>query len=276
MNPPAPVDSPFGLVRNTPVVCLRHVVPEDSYKDRMAKSIVKEAEARGALKPGMTVLKATGGSTVSSLAFICAAKGYQFQVESSNAFSLEDLPIMQTWGSSFDLIHCPSGQIIPDSTPSMVPCAKEVSTADNHYFADRFNNKDRLVVYELSGHELVRQFPDGIDAFCGAVGGTGMVMGTHVAVLEPAPSSVIAKGHTEMHHVEGIGSGFMPPHLDRNLYDEARAVTEEARAMCPRLAKEEGLLVKTSPGLNVAAAIALVKQLGPDRTVATVAVDTGL
>ncbi|KAF5855880.1 hypothetical protein ETB97_008290 [Aspergillus alliaceus] len=175
------------------------VNPTDSYKDRMAKSIVKEAEARGALKPGMTVLKATGGSTVSSLAFICAAKGYQFQVESSNAFSLEDLPTMQTWGLSFDLIHSPS-----------------------------------------------------------------------------APSSVITKGHTEMHHVEGIGSGFMPPHLDRNLYDEARAVTEEARTMCPRLAKEAGLLVKTSPGLNVAAAIALVKQLGPDRTVATVAVDTGL
>ncbi|KAE8390301.1 tryptophan synthase beta subunit-like PLP-dependent enzyme [Aspergillus alliaceus] len=222
------------------------VNPTDSYKDRMAKSIVKEAEARGALKPGMTVLKATGGSTVSSLAFICAAKGYQFQVESSNVFSLEDLPIMQTWGSSFDLIHSPSGQIIPDSTPSMVPCAKEVSTADNHYFADRFNNKDRLVPQ------------------------------THVAVLEPASSSVITKGQTEMYRVEGIGSGFMPPHLDRNLYDEARAVTEEARAMCPRLAKEEGLLVKTLPGLNVAAAIALVKQLGPDRTVATVAVDTGL
>ncbi|UOA29303.1 O-acetylserine sulfhydrylase (plasmid) [Pseudosulfitobacter sp. DSM 107133] len=98
-----------------------------------------------------------------------------------------------------------------------------------------------------------------------------------IAVLEPASSPVITEGKAGTHHIEGIGVGFVPPFLDQNLYDEARSVPEEdARAMCRRLAREEGLLVGTSTGINVAAAIALAKELGPGKTVVTVACDTGL
>ncbi|KAI2832813.1 hypothetical protein CBS76997_11048 [Aspergillus niger] len=100
---------------------------------------------------------------------------------------------------------------------------------------------------------------------------------TRVVVLEPASSPAITEGRTGSHSVEGIGIGFVPPHLDPKLYDEAREISErEGRAMCRRLAREEGLLVGTSTGLNVVAAIALAKELGPGKTVVTIAVDTGL
>ena len=100
---------------------------------------------------------------------------------------------------------------------------------------------------------------------------------TRVVVLEPASSPVITRGRPGSHCVKGVGIGFVPPLLDRDLYDEARAIPEEdARIMCRRLAREEGLLVGTSTGLNVVAAIALAKALGPGKTVVTVACDTGL
>ena len=291
------------LVGNTPVIQLRNIVPEGcadvflklesinptgSYKDRMALSMIEEAERRGDLKPGMTVIEATGGSTGSSLAFVCAMKGYKFLVISSNAFAMEKLRTMQAFGATLDLVHSPSGKITPDLIPSMVERAKETARDPSYYFTAQFNNRDALVGYEAIGRELLEQIPSGIDAFCGAVGGAGMVMGSskvlkskwphvHVVVLEPASSPVITEGRTGTHGVEGIGIGFRPPHLDDTLYDEARSVPEaDARAMCRRLAKEEGILVGTSTGMNVVAALDLAKRLGPGKKVVTVACDTGL
>ncbi|PWY63136.1 tryptophan synthase beta subunit-like PLP-dependent enzyme [Aspergillus eucalypticola CBS 122712] len=132
------------------------------------------------------------------------------------------------------------------------------------------NNGDALPGYETLREELAAQFPGGIDAFC-------EWPDTRVVVLEPAASPVTTEGRTGSHGVEGIGIGFVPPHLDSKLYDEARGISEaEGRAMCRRLARGEGLVVGTSTGLNVVAAIALAKELGPGKTVVTVAVDTGL
>ncbi|PYI07094.1 pyridoxal phosphate-dependent enzyme, beta subunit [Aspergillus sclerotiicarbonarius CBS 121057] len=299
-----PTNNILGAVGHTPVIQLNHVVPPEcasiyikleflnptgSYKDRMAKAIIEEAERHGDLKPGMTIVEATGGSTGSSLAFICAAKKYPFTVISSNAFAVEKLRTMEALGATLDIVPSSEG-ITPDLFPTMMQRAKSLVAQGEgaYYFADQFNNKDAAVGYEGIGRELLEQFPGGIDAFCGAVGGAGMVMGvskvlkdkwpgTHVAVLEPATSPVITEGRPGRHGVEGIGIGFVPPHLDRGLYDEACAVEEdEARDMCRRLAREEGLLVGTSTGLNVVAAIALAKRLGPGKTVVTVAVDTGL
>ncbi|OJJ69852.1 hypothetical protein ASPBRDRAFT_45136 [Aspergillus brasiliensis CBS 101740] len=302
-SPPPPVDSGLDAIGNTPVVRLRNVVPADhanvylkleslnptgSYKDRMARSIIEEAERRGTLKPGMTVVEATGGSTGSSLAFICSVKGYRFRVVSSNAFAVEKLRTMRALGATLEIVYSETGTITADLIPSMVRRAREIAQEDGHYLADQFHNGDALPGYETLGEELAVQFPGGIDAFCGTVGGAGMVMGvsrvlkskwpdTRVVVLEPASSPVITEGRTGPHSVEGIGIGFVPPHLDSELYDEARGISEaEGRAMCRRLAREEGLLVGTSTGLNVVAAIALAKELGPGKTVVTVAVDTGL
>ncbi|RAL05426.1 PLP-dependent cysteine synthase family protein [Aspergillus ibericus CBS 121593] len=288
-----PTNNILNAIGHTPIIQLTHVVPPEcasiyikleslnptgSYKDRMAKSIIEEAEHRGDLKPGMTIIEATGGSTGSSLAFICAARKYPFTVISSNAFAIEKLRTMEALGATVYIVPSAEG-ITPNLFPTMMKRAKELVAQGEgrYYFADQFNNKDAAV-----------GFRGGIDAFCGAVGGAGMVMGVsrvlkekwsgvHVAVLEPAASPVITEGRSGRHGVEGIGIGFVPPHLDGSLYDEACAVEEEeARVMCRRLAREEGWLVGTSTGLNVVAAIALAKRLGPGKTVVTVAVDTGL
>ncbi|CAI7656577.1 unnamed protein product [Penicillium manginii] len=293
----------LDAIGNTPCVELRHVVPDGcarvfvkleglnptgSYKDRMAVSIIEEAEKRGDLKPGMTIVEATGGSTGSSLAFICAIKGYDFTVVSSNAFAEEKLQTMAAYGATVDIVSSPTGKITPELIPSMRVRAKELSQNGDCYYTDQFSNPDVLVGYGSMGRELLGQIPEGIDAFCGAVGGAGMVLGVakvlksknqncRITVLEPASAPAITKGHGGPHSVEGIGIGFLPPLLDKTLYDDARAVEEaEGRRMSRRLAKEEGVLAGTSTGLNVVAAIELAKELGPGKIVATVACDSGL
>lgn len=303
MPSPAPVKTALEAIGNTPVVQLQHTVPPNhasvflkleyfnptgSYKDRMALAMIEQAEQRGALRSGMTVVECTGGSTGSSLAFVCAVKGYKFHVVSSDAFASEKLKTMKALGAQLDIIASPSGNITSDLIPKMIARAKEIGTNKDSYMTDQFNNKDSLLGYEKIGDELINQFPRGIDAFCGGVGIGGMLMGvarvlkrnnpkTLIVALEPASSPVLSEGRAGEHHVEGLGVGFVPPLLDNTLYDEVRAIPEaEARDMCRRLAKEEGLLVGTSTGLNVVAAVKLAGELGPGKSVVTVACDTGL
>lgn len=290
------------VVGNTPVVRLEHVVPSDaadvyvklewfnptgSYKDRMALAMIEEAERRGDLRPGMTVLEYTGGSTGSSLAYICAAKGYPFKVISSDAYSPEKLRTMQAFGA--DLLIEPSvdGKVTPDLIPRMMDRARELAAEPGTYWTDQINNPDSMVGYATIGEELVEQVGE-FDVFCAAVGTAGLAMGVsralrtsehqaQVVVFEPASTPVLTEGHAGTHSVEGIGIGFVPPLLDDEMYDKAVAVPEdEARDMARRLAAEEGLLAGTSSGLNIAGAIGIAKELGPGHKVVTVAVDTGL
>ncbi len=162
--------------------------------------------------------------------------------------------------------------------------AKEPDT----FWTDQFHNQDAVRGYMGIGHELLEQTGGKIDAFCGAVGTGGMLRGVsralkeagcqaRVVALEPAASPALTQGRGGAHRVEGIGTGSVPPHMADRPYDEARTVDEAgARAMAKQLAREEGLLVGTSSGLNIAAAVQLAHELGPGKTVATVAVDTGL
>ncbi|KAF5004266.1 hypothetical protein FDECE_9222 [Fusarium decemcellulare] len=303
MSPDLPVSSVLDTIGNTPVVQLKHVVPENSadvfvkleymsptgsYKDRMAKSMIEQAERRGDLKPNLTVVEATGGSTGSSLAFICAVKGYKFLALSSDAYADEKLRTMSAFGATVDITHSPSGKATADLMASMKKRAAEIGSGDEYFYTDQFNNRDALVGYAEIGHELLKQFPGGFDAFCGAFGTAGMVMGVssvikpklpnvRVVLLEPESAALLAKRQSGSHGVDGIAPGFIAAHVDQQLYDEARTVDEkEARDMCRRLAREEGLLVGTSSGLNVAAAIRLAKELGSGKKVVTVACDTGL
>ena len=138
------------------------------------------------------------------------------------------------------------------------------------------------------GLELLQQTGGSIDAFCGAVGTGGMLRGVsralreagsraRIVALEPSSSPALTEGRGGAHRIEGIGTGSVPPHMVDRPYDEARHLDEaDARAMAKQLAREEGLLVGTSSGLNVAAALQLARELGPGKTVATVVVDTGL
>jgi cysteine synthase A len=291
------------LVGGTPVVRLGPVVPDGaadvyvklewfnptgSYKDRMALAMIEEAERRGDLRPGMTVVEYTGGSTGSSLAYVCAVKGYKFQVISSDAFSEEKLKTMRAFGAELTIVPSVDGKVTPDLTPRMIEAAAALASAPDTYWTNQLHNSDSLVGYRGLGRELIAQMDRPIDVFCAAVGTAGLTMGvssalreagaeTRVVVLEPASTAVISGGSPGSHRVEGIGVGFIPPLLDTSVYDEARPIDEaEARLMARRLAAEEGLLAGTSTGLNVSGAIALAVELGPGRVVATVAVDTGL
>lgn len=295
--------STLHTIGQTPIVQLRKIVPENSatvlvkleyfnptgsYKDRMALAMIEEAERRDDLRPGMTIVEYTGGSTGSSLAFVCAVKGYSFKVVSSNAFAKEKLDTMRAFGAELELIPSQDGKITPDLIPRMIARAKEIAQGDNIYFTDQFNNTDTLKGYSQIGDELLQQVDYPIDAFCGGVGTAGMLMGvahalreanprTQIVALEPATSPIISTGMAGAHHVEGIGVGFVPPLLDKNYYNEARGIAEaEAQEMARRLTREEGIFAGTSTGLNVVGAIQLAQELGPGHTVVTVAVDTGL
>ena len=292
-----------GTIGGTPVVKLGPVVPQGaadvfvklewfnptgSYKDRMALAMVEEAERRGELKPGMTVVEYTGGSTGSSLAFVCAAKGYRFVVVSSDAFSPAKLRTMTALGAELTIEPSLGGNVTPDLVPRMVAAATELADQPGTYFTDQLRNSDSLAGYRDIGHELVEQMDRPIDVFCAAVGTAGLAMGvsealedsgsnTRIVIFEPASSAPISGGRPGHHHVEGIGIGSVPPLLDPDRYDDVRPVAEaDGRAMARRLAAEEGLLTGTSSGVNVAGAIAIAEELGAGHTVVTVAVDTGL
>lgn len=296
-------DGVSGTVGSTPLVALQRLVPPGSgrvlvkleqfnptgsYKDRMAVAIIAAAEASGRLQPGMTVVECTGGSTGTALAFVCAAKGYRLKVVSSDAFASEKLRSMRAFGADLELIASDGGKATPDLVPRMMARAAELAEQPGHFWSDQFHNPDALIGYEPLGDEVIEQTGGEVTAFCAAVGTAGMLMGAarairrrapscKVVALEPASSPILTAGRAGAHRVEGISVGIVPPLLDKALYDEARTVEEEdARATARALAREEGLLVGLSSGLNVFAALQLARELGPDSTVVTVAVDTGL
>jgi cysteine synthase A len=294
-------ESMLDMVGHTPVVRLSKVVPQGaadvfvklewfnptgSYKDRMALAMVTEAERRGDLTPGMTVVEYSGGSTGSSLAYVCAAKGYRFRVVSSDAFAAEKLKTMRAFGADLTIIESDGGKVTPELTPRMIAKVAEFAAEPGTYWTDQLNNADSLVGYREIGRELLEQMDRPIDVFCAMVGTAGLTMGvstalaeagadTRIVLIEPASTAVISGGEPGTHGVEGTGIGFIPPLLDVDRYDEVRPIEEaDGRSMAPRLAAEEGLLAGTSTGLNIAAAIDLAVELGAGKTVVTVACDS--
>ncbi|HXW57166.1 MAG TPA: cysteine synthase family protein [Candidatus Cybelea sp.] len=296
-------NSILEAVGNTPAVRLRKIVepdmaevvikleyynPTGSYKDRMALAMIEGAESRGELHPGMRVVEFTGGSTGSSLALVCAIKGYPFVPVSSDGFAREKLQTMRLFGADLQIIPSQNGKLTPELFRTMIDRARQLSEEPNTFYTDQFNNTDAIGGYMGIGHELFEQVGPELAAFCGGVGTAGMLVGVSralkahgcrakIVALEPASSPLLTAGKGGPHRVEGIAPGFRPPHLREGDYDEARTVDEgKARAMARRLAKEEGIFTGTSSGVNVVAALELARELGPGKTVATVAVDSGL
>jgi cysteine synthase A len=296
-------DSILHAIGRTPVVRLQKLVepdsadvlvkleyynPTGSYKDRMALAMIEGAESRGLLRPGMRVVEFTGGSTGSSLAMVCAAKGYACIVLSSDAFAREKLQTMRAFGAELRMVPSDGGQVTPALFERFRTQIALLASEPNTFWTDQFHNTDAITGYMGIGRELLEQTGGAIDAFCGAVGTGGMLRGVaralreggsraRIVALEPATSPALTEGHGGAHRVEGVATGGVPPHMIDKPYDEARAIDElEARAMARRLARQEGILVGTSSALNIVAALRLARELGPGKVVATVAVDTGL
>lgn len=302
MPSPAPVDSVLDAIGRTPILKLHKVTspgaadvyvkleyfnPTGSYKDRMALAMIEGAERRGTLRKGMRVVEYTGGSTGSSLAMVCAIKGYEFHPLSSDAFAQEKHDTMRAFGADLEILQSDGGKVTPALFDRFKARIAELMKDPDSFWTDQFNNRDAIDGYANIGRELAEQVGQ-VDAFLGAVGSAGMLVGVSKALkeagskariiaLEPSTSPFLTTGKGGAHRVEGTAAGFWPPHLTKDMYDEVRVIDEDqGRAMARRVAREEGVFAGTSSGVNIVAALKLAQELGPGKVVATVAVDTGL
>lgn len=261
--------------------------PTGSYKDRMALAMIEAAEARGDLRPGQTVVEYTGGSTGSSLALVCAIKGYPIRIVSSNAFAEEKLTTMRAFGADLELIHSDHG-IHPELIPQMVARAAEIVAEVDGFATDQLNNLDTLDGYRRIGEEILDQLEGEIHGACLYVGIGGAYVGTVApikeawpdlirTIVEPAESAVIAGNQPGSHRIEGGGIGFVPKLITPDIYDRLDAVsTDDAFATARIVARTEGIWTGPSGGANLLAAARLARELGAGHRVVTVQPDSGL
>ena len=293
----------LGSVGNTPLVELKRVVPggharvfvklesqnpTGSMKDRMALSVIDRAAESGRLKPSGTVVEYTGGSTGTSLAFVCAAHGYAITVVTSDAFSQEKRDHMRALGANVIEIESEGGQTTKKLIRSMIDRAEEIGSSPDAFLADQFNNPDAAAGYAPLAEEVWEGLSGEIDAFVQSVGTAQCISGVsevlrkrspeiEIIAVEPAESPVLAGGAPGPHKIEGVGPGFVPPMWSDDIADEVLTVsTDDAKQMSRRLAREEALFAGTSSGANVVAALQVAKRLGPGKTVVTLLCDTGL
>ena len=293
----------LDAIGGTRLVSLRHIVPAESarillkleyenpsgsMKDRMALAMVEAAEADGRLGPGGSVVEYTGGSTGVSLAFVCAAKRIPLRIVTSEAFSQEKRDHMAALGARLTLVHSPTGGTTKALTLEMIETARKLASAPGSYWTDQLNNMDQLPSYERMGDEIWEQADGRVGAFVHSVGTAGSLRGisdrlrfhdraVHVVAVEPEESAVLSGGPSGSHKIEGTGAGFVVPLWSEGLADEIQTVsTREAMETARLLAREEGIFAGTSTGGNVAVALRVAERLGPDHTVVTVAVDSGM
>jgi len=293
----------LDAIGNTPLVELRHVVPEGcarvvaklesanptgSMKDRMARAMIERAAADGRLQPGGTVVEYTAGTTGISLAFVAAALGYQAHFVFSDAFSEEKRFAMRAYGATITDVPSGGKGITEQLIKSLIRTSEEISRQPGHWWCDQLNNPDGEAGYHALGEELWKQTGGWVGAFVHAVSTAHSIHGTahalrrhkpkvKVFAVEPAESAVLSGKPSGSHQIEGIGIGFIPPLWRPHEVDEILTVsTEEAKAMARRLAREEAVFAGVSTGANVVAAIRVAERLGPDAMVATIVVDSGL
>lgn len=300
--PPIAADV-LDAIGGTPLVELRRLVtpgmaqvfvkvegcnPTGSMKDRMARAAIEAAERRGFLRPGGTVVEYTGGSTGTSLALVCAAKGYPLHIVTSDAFSQEKRDHQAALGARITLVRSDRQQITEQLIRTMIETARRISAETGAWWVDQLSNHDAATGYESLGDEIWEQTGGRVDAFVQSVGTAHSIHGVTTALrrhrpeirtvaVEPAESPVLSEGRTGGHEIEGIGIGFVPPLWDPADASEFMTVTtREAEEMARRLARDEALFAGASSGANVVAALRLAERLGPAATVVTLLVDSGL
>jgi cysteine synthase A len=295
--------SPLSAIGNTPAVRLARIAPErgaevwvkweganptGSMKDRMALSMVEGAEQRGELRPGSRVVEYAGGSTGSSLAMVCAAKGYIARFVSSDAFAEEKLRTMRAFGAEVEVIPSEERKITPELVQAIVARARELASEPETFWADQYSNPDNRAAYHRMAEEMLQQLDGHIDAFVQGVGTGGSfsgnaerlkeaIPGIRCVAVEPDASRHLSGGALGGHRIEGIGPGFIPAIMRMDLVDEIISVGDrEADEMARRLATVEGILAGSSSGANLVAALRVAESLGSGHRVMTIAVDTGL
>jgi cysteine synthase A len=290
-------DTVLDLIANTPLVRLHRVVPEGaaevlgkleslnpagSVKDRIALSMIEDAEARGQLKPGATIVEPTSGNTGIGLAMVCAVKGYRLILTMPEDMSIERRKLFARFGAELVLTPAIEGMT------GAVYAAQELVDKHGYFIPQQFNNPANPEIHRrTTAQEVLKATGGRLDAFVAAVGTGGTVTGVGevlkeqnpevlVVAVEPERSPVLAGGKPGLTAIQGIGASFVPSVLNREIYDELIAVSDEdAMAMAARLTKEEGLLVGVSAGCNVVAALQVAARLGAGKRVVTVLPDTG-
>lgn len=290
-------------IGNTSLVPLRKIVPGSgarvllklenenptgSMKDRMALAMIEAAEADGRLNPGGSVVEYTAGSTGVSLSLICAVKGYRLYIVSSDAFTQEKLDHMRILGAKVQIVPSEGGGMTEKLTRDMIEAARSIAEKTGAFWTDQLNNRDQISAYHRMAEEIWHQTNGRVDGFVQGTGTSASLQGAaeglrrhnkniKIVAVEPAESPVLSGGKKGSHHIDGIGAGFVVPLWRNDVPDRIdRVSTDEAIAMALRLAREEGLFGGTSTGANVIAALRLAEQLGPESTVVTLMVDTGM
>jgi cysteine synthase A len=294
----------MNSIGNTPLLKLEHIAepgsadiyikyeatnPTLSMKDRMALSMIEGAERRGELKPGGTVIEFTGGSTGSSLALVCAIKGYKAHLVSSDAFAEEKLQTMRVFGATVEVVPSDGGKINVGLFHRMSARIQELRQLPNTFWTDQFNNVDNRSAYHRMAHETLSQTAGQIDEFVMGVGTGGAFSGNaeilkqelpnvRCIAVEPYHVRVLSGGDTTgAHKLEGIGTGLISAITRRDLMDEVIPVKDEdAYDTARRLARVEGIWGGTTTGANVWAALQRARALGPGKKVVTVVVDSGM
>ncbi|PYZ95410.1 cysteine synthase A [Alteribacter lacisalsi] len=291
------VQSITDLIGETPLVKLNRLVSEDhadvylklefmnpgsSVKDRIAISMIEDAEQTGHLKEGDTIVEPTSGNTGIGLAMVAAAKGYRTVLVMPETMSMERRNLLRAYGA--ELVLTPG----PDGMGGAIAKATELQKENGWFMPQQFSNDANPRIHrETTGKELLEQAGDQLDAFISGIGTGGTVTGAgavlkekfpdlHIVALEPEDSPVLSGGKKGPHKIQGIGAGFVPDILDTDIYDEVMKVSaEHSFEYARRAAREEGILGGISSGAAVYAAIEVAKRLGKGKKVIAVIPSNG-
>ena len=285
------------LIGQTPMVRLSKIVEKDSaevyaklemynpgasVKDRIALNMIEQAEKKGLLKAGSTIVEPTSGNTGIGLAIVGAVKGYQVILVMPDGMSQERIQILESFGAEVVLTSAKEGMA------GAVERAREiVSTMKDAFMPQQFKNPDNPAMHrKTTAKEILRDMNDQVDAFVAGVGTGGTITGvgkvlkehnpkTRIVAVEPKTSSVLSGGKPGPHMIQGIGAGFVPDVLDRSLIDEIIPVTDqEAYKTAKRLSREEGIFAGISCGAACFAALQVAKKLGPGKKVVVIFPDS--
>lgn len=291
------VDSVADLIGKTPLVRLQRMVrpgmadiyvkvesfnPGGSVKDRIAWGMIKDAEERGVLRPGGTIIEPTSGNTGIGLAMIAAARGYRLIVVMPDSLSVERRMLMAAYGAEFILTPGAEGM-----NGAITEAKRLLKENPGYFMPQQFENPSNPEAHrKTTALELLEQLPQ-IDAFVAGIGtggtitGVGEVLKAHLPKIkivgaEPAASPVISGGKPGPHKIQGIGAGFIPEVLNKSILDQVIQVSnEDALETARRMAREEGILVGISSGAAVSAALQTAMTLGEGKNLVVLAPDTG-